>query len=213
MTSNRHLAPSPRTRVRRLPDRAHYDAATVAAILDEALSCSIAFQWEGSVHAMTTAHWREGDHLYVHGAKASRMMKALAAGQACVTVSLIDGLVMARSGFNHSMNYRAVVAYGQFEPVEARADKLRHLEAFIEKLAPGRWAQLRPATTKELNATTVLRLPLNEASAKIRAWGAKDDTDDLAWPVWAGVVPLALTRGVPETDPQSAVTTPPANLA
>jgi len=212
MTSNRHLAPSDRARVRRMPERAHYDASTIEAIVDEALSCTIAFQWEGSVHAMTTAHWREGAHLYVHGAKASRMMKALVEGQACVTVSLIDGLVLARSGFNHSMNYRAVVAYGQFERIDARADKLRHLEAFIDKLAPGRWAQLRPATVKELNATTVLRLPLDEASAKVRAWGPKDDEEDLGWPVWAGVVPLGVVRGEPQTDPRSAVRTPPADL-
>jgi len=209
MSSNRNLAPSERARVRRMPERAHYDAAAIEAILDEALSCTIAFQWEESVHAMTTAHWREGSNLYVHGAKASRMLKALVEGQACVTVSLIDGLVFARSGFNHSMNYRSVVAYGRFEPVDDPADKLRHLKGFMDKLAPGRWEQLRPATPKELNATTVLRLPLDEASAKIRAWGPKDDEEDLGWPVWAGVVPLGVLRGEPQTEPDSAVRTAP----
>lgn len=206
------MPPSSRTRVRRLPDRAHYDAQAVHAIVDEALSCTIAFQWEGSVHAIPTAHWREGDHLYVHGAKASRMLKALAEVQACVSITLLDGLVMARSAFNHSMNYRAVVAYGRFERVDDPAARLRSLEAFMERIAPGRWAQLRPVTRKELNATTVLRLPLDEASAKIRAWGPKDDAEDLGWPVWAGVLPLELARLAPRTEPDSAVKDIPAVL-
>lgn len=210
--ANRPAAPSPRTRVRRLPDRAHYDAQAVHAIVDEALSCTIAFEWEGSVHAIPTAHWREGDHLYVHGAKASRMLKALAEVPACVSITLLDGLVMARSAFNHSMNYRAVVAYGRFERVEDTAAKLRGLEAFMDRIAPGRWAQLRPVTRKELNATTVLRLPLSEASAKIRAWGPKDDAEDLGWPVWAGVLPLELARLAPRTEPDSAVKDIPAVL-
>ena len=212
MGVKRSAAPSARTRVRRLPARAHYDAQAVHAIVDEALSCTIAFEWEGSVHAIPTAHWREGAHLYVHGAKASRMLKALPEVQACVSISLIDGLVLARSAFNHSMNYRAVVAYGRFERVDDPAEKLRSLEAFMDRIAPGRWAQLRPATRKELNATTVLRLPLDEASAKIRAWGPKDDAGDLDWPVWAGVVPLELARQTPRTDPDSAVKTVPEGL-
>ena len=205
-------APSARTRVRRLPARAHYDAQAIHAIVDEALSCTIAFAWEGSVHAIPTAHWREGKHLYVHGAKASRMMKALPEVQACVSISLIDGLVLARSAFNHSMNYRAVVAYGRFEQVDDPAEKLRSLESFVERIAPGRWAQLRPATRKELNATTVLRLALDEASAKIRAWGPKDEAGDLDWPVWAGVLPLEIARRAPRTEADSAVVSPPAGL-
>lgn len=205
-------APSARTRIRRLPERGHYDAATIAAILDEALVCTVAFPWDGGVHAITTAHWREGDHLYVHGAKASRMLKALPGADACVTVSLLDGLVYARSAFNHSMNYRAVVAYGRFEPVTAPGEKRARLRAFMDKLAPGRWDALRPATAKELNATTVLRMPLTEASAKIRAWGAKDAPEDLAWPVWAGVLPLRLQPQAPQTDAQSALARAPADL-
>ncbi|MBB5273398.1 pyridoxamine 5'-phosphate oxidase family protein [Quisquiliibacterium transsilvanicum] len=201
----RSAAPSARTRVRRLPARAHYDAQAVHAIVDEALSCTIAFEWEGSAHAIPTAHWREGNHLYVHGAKASRTMKALPEVQACVSISLIDGLVLARSAFNHSMNYRAVVAYGRFERVDDPAAKLRSLEAFMERIAPGRWAQLRPVTRKELDATTVLRLALDEASAKIRAWGPKDDAEDLGWPVWAGVLPLEIARLAPRTEADSAV--------
>jgi nitroimidazol reductase NimA-like FMN-containing flavoprotein (pyridoxamine 5'-phosphate oxidase superfamily) len=205
MDLKRSAAPSARTRVRRLPARAHYDAQAVHAIVDEALSCTIAFEWEGSVHAIPTAHWREGTHLYVHGAKASRTMKALPEVQACVSISLIDGLVLARSAFNHSMNYRAVVTYGRFERVDDPAAKLRSLEAFMDRIAPGRWAQLRPVTRKELDATTVLRLALDEASAKIRAWGPKDDAEDLGWPVWAGVLPLEIARLAPRTEADSAV--------
>ncbi|NMG66969.1 pyridoxamine 5'-phosphate oxidase family protein [Azoarcus indigens] len=205
-------ASSARSRVRRRPERAHYDADTVAAILDSALVCHIAFQWEGSVHALGTAHWREGDHLYIHGARASRMLKALAAGQACVTVTQVDGLVFGRTPLHHSMNYRSLVAYGQFEPVEDEAEKAARLQAFIERLAPGRWATLRPMNDKELAATAVLRLPLDEVSAKIRDHGVIDEASDLGWPVWAGVVPLALRRGAPVADGQSRVAEAPARL-
>jgi uncharacterized protein len=205
-------APSTRTRVRRLPDRARYDAATRDAIIDSAWICHVAFQWEGSVHLLATSHWREGEYLYVHGAKASRMLKALRAGEACVCISHVDALVFARSAFHHSMNYRSVVVYGRFEEVEDPADKTRVLERFIDKFAPGRWAELRPVSAKELSATAVLRLSLHEASAKIRDAGVKDDEEDLAWPVWAGVLPLALTAGEPVTDPQSVVDRPPAYL-
>jgi len=205
-------APSARSRVRRRPERARYDADTVAAILDSALVCHIAFQWEGSVHALGTAHWREGEHLYIHGARASRMLKALTAGQACVTVTQVDGLVFGRTPLHHSMNYRSVVAYGQFELVEDEAEKAARLEAFIERLAPGRWATLRPMNDKELAATAVLRLPLDEVSAKIRDYGVIDEEADLSWPVWAGVVPLAQLRRPPVADAQSKVAEAPAGL-
>lgn len=209
---SRPLAPSPRTRVRRLPDRAHYDAETIAAIVDSAWLCTIAFQWQGSVHALPTSHWREGTFLYIHGAKASRMLKALQEGEACVTVSHVDGLVYARSAFHHSMNYRSVVLYGRFEAVEERAHKDAALRALIDKLAPGRWDALRPISDKERNATTVLRIPLTEASAKIRNWGVKDDEEDMSWPVWAGVVPLAHVAGPAQTDPESRVAEVPDSL-
>jgi nitroimidazol reductase NimA-like FMN-containing flavoprotein (pyridoxamine 5'-phosphate oxidase superfamily) len=188
-------APSPRTRVRRLPERAHYDAATVAAIVDAAMVCTVAFQIDGEVHAIPTIHWREGEHLYIHGAKASRMLKALTEGTACVTIALADGMVLARSAMHHSMNYRSVVVYGRFEPVTERAHKLASLRAFIEGLYPGRWDTLRPISDKELAATTLLRIPLDEASAKVRDWGVKDDAEDLDWPVWAGVIPLRTVAG------------------
>lgn len=188
-------APSPRTRVRRMPERAHYDAASVAAIVDAATICTVAFQLDGAVHAIPTLHWREGDYLYIHGAKASRMLKALTQGEACVTIALADGLVLARSAMHHSMNYRSVVLYGRFELVTEPEHKRRSLQAFIDGLYPGRWDTLRPIHDKELNATSLLRMPLAEASAKVRACGVKDDEEDLAWPAWAGVIPLHTTLG------------------
>ncbi|MFN3984961.1 MAG: pyridoxamine 5'-phosphate oxidase family protein [Rhodocyclaceae bacterium] len=193
-------APSDRSRVRRLPDRAHYDAETIHAIIDDALVCTVAFQLDGAVHAIPTIHWREGEHLYIHGAKASRMLKALSEHDACVTISLVDGLVYARSAFHHSMNYRSIVAYGRFELVSDAAEKTSVLAHFVDKIAPGRWDTLRPINAKELNATTVLRLPLDEVSAKIRAAGVKDDEEDLSWPVWAGVVPVRPVCAAPEPD-------------
>ncbi|MBR0567403.1 pyridoxamine 5'-phosphate oxidase family protein [Azoarcus sp. L1K30] len=202
---NGHPAPSARTRVRRLPDRGHYDAGTIAAIVDAASVCTVAFQHEGAVHALPTIHWRDGEHLYIHGAKASRMLKALTAGDACVTLCMVDGLVYARSAFHHSMNYRSVVIYGRFEIIDDPDEKTRRLRPLIEKFATGRWDELRPMTLKELNATSVLRIPLSEASAKIRNAGVKDDDEDMQWPVWAGVVPIESKRGTPLTDPDSVV--------
>ena len=205
-------APSERTRVRRLPERARYDGASVHGVVGGAWVGHAAFTGDGSVHNTPTAIWRDGDHLYLHGAKASRMLKALVDGQACVTVSLVDGLVLARSAFHHSMNFRSVVVYGRFEPVEAREAKLAALEVFMDKLVAGRWAALRPINDKELNATTVLRVPLTEASAKVRSGGPKDDDEDMAWPVWAGVIPLALQAGAPQVDPDSVVVEPAPQL-
>lgn len=203
-------APSSRTRVRRLPDRAHYDANAVNAIVDASIICSVAFQIDGAVHAIPTIHWREGEHLYIHGAKASRMLKALTQGEACITIALVDGLVLARSAMHHSMNYRSVVIYGRFEPVTDPVEKQRSLRAFIDGLYPGRWDTLRPISDKELNATSVLRIPLTEASAKIRDGGVKDDEEDLSWPVWAGVMPLDAVVGTPRTEGDSVVRTVPS---
>jgi|GEM_PF-971219 len=203
-------APSPRTRVRRLPDRARYDSASIAAIVDAAPICSVAFQIDGVVHAIPTIHWREGEHLYIHGAKASRMLKALVEGEACVTIACVDGFVLARSAMHHSMNYRSVVIYGRFEPiVDARA-KERSLQAFIEGLYPGRWDTLRPMHAKELAATTLLRIPLNEASAKVRDAGVKDDAEDLGWPAWAGVIPVQMSLGTARKEEDATIDTVPA---
>jgi nitroimidazol reductase NimA-like FMN-containing flavoprotein (pyridoxamine 5'-phosphate oxidase superfamily) len=203
-------APSSRTRVRRKPERADYDAETINAIVDAALICNIAFQIDGAVHAIPTIHWRDGEYLYIHGAKASRMLKALTEGEACVTIALADGLVLARSAMHHSMNYRSVVIYGQFELVTEPAEKVRSLQALIEGLYPGRWDTLRPINDKELNATSVLRIPLTEASAKVRDMGVKDDDEDLDWPVWAGVIPLNTVVGAPRREDYSVGRTVPA---
>lgn len=202
---SKSTAPSSRTRVRRLPERAHYDADTINSIVDAAFICSVAFQIDGAVHAIPTIHWRDGDHLYIHGAKASRMLKALNEGEACITITLADGLVLARSAMHHSMNYRSVVIYGRFELVAEPAVKQRSLQAFIDGLYPGRWDTLRPVNEKELNATSLLRIPLTEASAKVRNWGVKDDEEDLGWPVWAGVIPLSTVIGTPQMEKDSVV--------
>lgn len=203
-------APSSRTRIRRLPGRAHYDADAVTAIVDAAIICSVAFQIDGTVHAIPTIHWREGEHLYIHGAKGSRMLKALTQGEACITIALADGLVLARSALHHSMNYRSVVIYGRFEPVTDPVEKRRSLQAFIDGLYPGRWETLRPINDKELNATSVLRIPLAEAAAKIRDGGVKDDEEDLGWPVWAGVIPLNTAVGTPRMEDDSMVRAVPS---
>lgn len=197
-------APSSRTRVRRKPERANYDIEAIKAIVDAAVICSVAFQIEGAVHAIPTIHWRDGEYLYIHGAKASRMLRALTEGEACITVALADGLVLARSAMHHSMNFRSVVIYGQFQLVTEPTEKERSLRALIEGLYPGRWESLRPINDKELGATSVLRIPLVEASAKVRDSGVKDDDEDLDWPVWAGVIPLNTVLGVPRREEDSA---------
>lgn len=194
---SRTPAPSARTRVRRKPDRAHYETDVIHAIVDAAAICTVAFQMEGVVHAIPTCHWRDGEHLYIHGAKASRMLKALTDGEVCITIALADALVLARSAMNHSMNYRSVVIYGQFEWVTDAAEKEHSLKAFIDSLYPNRWETLRPIHDKEINATGVLRISLAEASAKTRNSGVKDDAEDLDWPVWAGVIPLTTVFGTP----------------
>ncbi|AKU09914.1 hypothetical protein AzCIB_0009 [Azoarcus sp. CIB] len=192
-----------------MPERAHYDSDAIAAIVDATMICSVAFQIDGAVHAIPTLHWREGEHLYIHGAKASRMLKALTQGEACVTIALADGLVLARSAMHHSLNYRSAVIYGRFEAVTAPDEKRRSLRAFIDGLYPGRWDTLRPISDKELNATSLLRIPLTEASAKVRDGGVKDDEADLGWPVWAGVIPLHTGPGTPRMEGDSTERTVP----
>ena len=207
-------APSPRTRVRRLPERAHYDAATVAAIVDAAMICTVAFQIDGEVHAIPTIHWREGEHLYIHGAKASRMLKALTAGEACVTIALADGLVLARSAFNHSCNFRSAMIFGTAELVTDPAEKQAALLAITDRLLPGRNAELRLMSAQEIKATSVMRMQIETASAKVRDVNVGDDADDGSHPVWAGVIPIITTVGTPDPSPILPATTPlPAHLA
>jgi len=197
--------PTPFTRVRRLADRGVYDAATIHAILDAATHCHVAHVVDGRPVATPTLHWRVGDRLYWHGSVASRLMKTNAAGgEVCLTVTLFDGWVLARSAFNHSANYRSVMCFGRPEIVESPEEKARLLEAFTNHWFPGRWPKLRPVNRKELGATLLLSMPIDLASAKVRIGGAEDPPRDLAWPVWAGVIPLATAVGRPIDDPRLA---------
>ncbi|MCP2007939.1 nitroimidazol reductase NimA-like FMN-containing flavoprotein (pyridoxamine 5'-phosphate oxidase superfamily) [Duganella sp. HSC-15S17] len=196
-----HAAPSERTRVRRIPTNAHYDTATLHAIIDDAYLCHIAFADDKGSHCIPTACWREGDHLYIHGSNGSRMLKRLTESEICVTITHLDGLVMARSAFNHSMNYRSAMIYGRFEVVADEGERRRTMEAFMEKLVPGRQADIRPGSDKEYAATTIMRIALDEAACKVRAGGPEDDEDDMSWPVWAGVLPFARMQMKPITDP------------
>ena len=195
-------APSPRSRVRRAPKRAVYDRAAVHAILDEAPVCHLGFtDAEGQPYVIPTIHARIGDELLLHGSSASRAFRTGAGGApVCVTVTIVDGMVLARSAFHHSMNYRSAVVLGTARTVEGDAAKTAALEAFTEKLVPGRWPEVRWPTRQELKGTMVLSLPLDEASAKVRAGGPVDDAEDYALDVWAGVVPLSLAAGAPIPD-------------
>jgi nitroimidazol reductase NimA-like FMN-containing flavoprotein (pyridoxamine 5'-phosphate oxidase superfamily) len=198
--------PTQRTQVKRLPDRGAYDAETVFKILDEGLICHVGFSVDGQPYVIPTGFARVEDTLYIHGSAASRMLRTLAEGvQVCVTVTLLDGLVLARSAFHHSMNYRSVVMLGRATPVSDAAEKIKALEAFTEHIVRGRWNDVRLPTEAELKATTVLALPLAEVSAKIRTGPPKDDAEDYDLPIWAGVVPLTITPAAPIADPRLKV--------
>jgi uncharacterized protein len=192
-----------RTTVRRLPARAAYDRSLIHAILDEALICHVGFVVEGRPFVIPTIHVRVGDRLYVHGSPASRMLKTLAGGvDVCVTVTLVDGLVLARSAFHHSMNYRSVVVFGTARAVDEPDEKARVLQVLAEHLVPGRWRDIRVPTPGELKATLVLSLPIDEASAKVRTGPPLDEAEDYALPIWAGVLPLTIAAGAPVPCPR-----------
>jgi uncharacterized protein len=191
-----------RTRVRRLPERGVYERDAANAILDEALVCHLGFVVDGEPYVIPTLCARCGDVVYVHGSAASRMLRAIIDEPVCLTVTLVDGLVLARSAFHHSANYRSLVVFGRPRLVEEEAEKLRALEAFSEQLVAGRWVDVRPPTTKELRATKVLALPLVEFSVKRRTGPPLDDDADYALDVWAGVVPLRLAAAAPVADPR-----------
>jgi len=189
-----------RTTVRRLPQRGLYDRDTVYAILDEALICHVGFVVEGSPVVIPTIHWREGDTLYFHGSAAAGFLRSLRTGaDACVTVTLLDGLVLARSAFHHSMNYRSAVILGKAREVTG-AEKHAALASLVEHVCPGRSRDARPPNDVELKQTLVLAIPIDEASAKIRTGGPLDNEADYALDIWAGVLPLALVPQVPITD-------------
>lgn len=203
---------TPRTTIKRIPKRGNYEQETVYQILDEGLVCHIGFVVDNQPFVIPTAYGRIEDKLYIHGSPASRMLRNLQQGiQVCLTVTLIDGLVLARSAFHHSMNYRSVVVFGTAEVVSNPEEKLQALYAFTEHVISGRWQEVRQPSHNELVGTLVLALPLAEASAKIRTGAPIDDEADYALPVWAGEIPLQVVAGTPINDSrlQSEIIAPP----
>jgi len=203
------LEPTDRTRHRRLPERGSFDIGVINAILDEALMCHVGFVVDGRPSVIPTIHARIGDRLYLHGAAANHMLRSLAGGvDACVTVTIVDGLVLARSAFHHSMDYRSVMVFGRASRVDDPDETQRALHALVEHVVPGRNADARPPSDAELRKTLVLRLPIAEASAKVRTGGPVDDEEDLTLGVWAGVLPCALTFGTAVAAPDVTAATP-----
>ena len=193
---------TPRNRVSRLPDRASYDRKAIYPIVDEALVCHVGFVQDGQPYVIPTLHARDGDAILLHGSAGSRLLRHLGAGHpASIAFTLLDGIVLARSVFHHSVNYRSAVVFGRGAAVEEGAERLRALERITERLAPGRWSDARGPSAGELAATGVVRVEIETASAKVRTGPPQDDQDDLALPVWAGTLPLALAFGEPQADP------------
>ena len=211
---------TPRNNVRRLPKRGQYDKETIYSIVDEAKICHVGFAIDGQPFVIPTIHARHGNDLYLHGAKASRMLKHIEDGNpVCVTITLLDGLVLARSVFHHSMNYRSVVLFGSGTLVKENKAKMRALEVLTNHVVDGRWDDARKPTRKELNATSVIQISLESASAKVRVGPPSDDEEDYALPVWAGVLPLRqqaldltpdpkLNEGIPVPDYLSKLVSP-----
>ena len=198
-----------RSKLKRLPKRGAYDRETIYRILDEGFVCHVGFEVEGQPFVIPTGYARIDDRLYIHGSQLSRMLRTLSGGiDVCVAVTLVDGLVLARSAFHHSINYRSVVIFGNATLVDDRAAKLAALFAFSEHVIRGRWNDVREPSEEELKATAVLSLSLDEASAKVRTGPPADDEEDYALDVWAGVIPLKLTAGAPISDPRM-----PENIA
>jgi uncharacterized protein len=211
------FAPTARTKLKRRPQRGHFDRKTVYGILDSALVCHLGHVIDGHPRVTPTAYWREGDALYWHGSAASPMLRAMEqGGEICLTVAILDGLVLARSAFHHSLNYRSVMVFGKPYKVEDPVEKKARMEAFLERLYPGRWDELerlRPVRDEELKAITILGLHMTEASAKVRSGPPVDDEEDYTLPIWAGVVPVQSVAGTPEDDGRPAAGTKlPAGL-
>lgn len=194
---------TPRNRVKRLHERGSYDRAAVHAILDAAMLCHVAYVIDGQPYTTPTLFWRKGDTLYWHGSSASRMLRHLKAGTpACLTVAHLDGLVLARSGFNHSANYRSAMCFGTARLVEDPEEKIEAMRDVVDRFYPERSALLRPITTQEAKATTIIAMPIDEAAAKVRAKGVGDDEEDFALPIWAGVIPVTTVLGQAQTCPR-----------
>ncbi len=206
---------TPRNRVKRLHERGSYDRSVIYPILDAAFLCHVAYVVDGQPFCTPTIHWREGDRLYWHGSSASRMLRQLQAGTpVCLTVSHLDGLVLARCGFNHSANYRSAMCFGTARIVDQPEEKARALKAIVDRFYPGRTEALRPDSAQEVKATMVIAMDIEDASAKARAKGVGDDEDDYALPVWAGVIPVKTVLGRPEISPHvPAGVTMPDHLA
>ena len=196
-------APSERARTKRGHERASYDATVIHEILDAMPVCHVAYVLDGAPVVTPTIQWREGDRVYWHGSSASRMLKKSTGNQVNLAVTILDGMVMARSGFHHSVNYRSVMLFGEAEIVTGREEKILRLRNFMEGLFPGRWDMLRPINDKEIKATTVLSMAIDEASAKVRPGMPIDDEDDYDLPIWAGVIPLKIQTLAPLADPRN----------
>lgn len=196
-------APSERTQLKRLHERGAYDRETIYRILDATPLCHVGYLVDDAPFVTPTMQWREGDRVYWHGSSASRMLRKSVDSEVCLTVTLLDGLVLARSGFHHSANFRSVMMLGLAELVSDPEEKTARLRTFVEGLYPGRWDELRPMTGQELKATTVLSIPISEASAKVRVGGPVDDEEDYALPIWSGVIPISQTLGEPIADPRN----------
>lgn len=198
-------SPSERTRVKRIPERGIYDRETIDTILDEGLVCHVGFAVDDQPYVIPTGYARSGDQLIIHGSSASRMLRALADDiNLCVTVTHLDAMVLARSAFHHSMNFRSVVILGKATLVEDEAEKTEAMRLLVEHLIPGQWEECRGPNDIEMKATTIMTIPLNEASAKVRTGPPGEEEEDYALAHWAGVIPLPMVPGVPEPDPKLA---------
>ncbi|MBL4614921.1 MAG: pyridoxamine 5'-phosphate oxidase family protein [Magnetovibrio sp.] len=195
-----------RTRLRRSHERGHFDRKTIYAILDAMPMCHVGLIQNDKPIVIPTIQWREGDHVYWHGSNASRSLKTSENADVCLTVSLLDGMVMARSAMHHSVNFRSVMIFGRPTMITDPAQKAQKLDALIEALYPGRVELLRPMSEQEVKATAILSMPIEEASAKIRSGGPVDDDEDYALPIWAGVLPIQHTVGAPQADPRNLPT-------
>jgi uncharacterized protein len=196
-------APSERTKVKRYNWLARYDRQTIHEILDAMPMCFVGYAIDNKPYVTPTMQWREGDRIYWHGSSASRMLRAVERSEVCITVSLIDGLVLARSAYNYNLNHRSVMIFGEAQKVSDPEEKLAHLRTMVNRFVPGQWDRLRPVLPQELKATTLMSMPIDEASAKVRVGQPEDDDADYAFPVWAGVVPIRLETGAPVADPRN----------
>ena len=204
------LLPTQNTRLKRTHERGSFDRETIYQILDASPLCHVGYLLNGRPAVTPTLHWRAGDRIYWHGSSASRALRRARDAQVCLTATLMDGYVMARSAYHHSINFRSVMIYGVAEQVTDKDEKEASLYAMVEAMIPGRWPHLRPINAQEFKATTVLSMPVEEASAKIRTGGPVDDEEDYALPIWAGTVPILREYGTPVQDPNSPmdITTP-----